>query len=66
MKRQRNIGQMKEQIKTPEKELNKKETSNLLNVEFKTLVISLLNGLNENLKSIKNIQYPIRNEGDTN
>ena len=47
---------MKEQIKTPEKELNKKETSNLLNVEFKTLVISLLNGLNENLKSIKKIQ----------
>ena len=66
MRRQRNMTQMKEQIKTPEKELNKKETSNLLNVEFKTLVISLLNGLNENLKSIKNIQYPIRNEGDTN
>ena len=66
MKRQSNMAHVKEQIKTPEKELNKKETSNLLNVEFKTLVISLLNGLNENLKSIKNIQYPIRNEGDTN
>ena len=28
---------MKEQIKTPEKELNKIEVSNLLDAEFKTL-----------------------------
>ena len=31
--------QVKEQIKTPEKELNKKEISNLSDAEFKTLVI---------------------------
>ena len=39
MRRQRNMDQMKEQIKTPEKELNKMETNNLLNAEFKTPVI---------------------------
>ena len=37
--------QMKEQIKTPEKNLNKMETSNLLNAEFKTLVIRMLSEL---------------------
>ena len=30
------MAQMKEQNKTPEKELNKKETSNLLGTQFKT------------------------------
>ena len=34
--RQRNMVQMKEQIKTPEKELNEKEISNLSDAEFKT------------------------------
>ena len=33
---------MKEQIKTPEKELNKMEISNLPDAEFKTLVIRML------------------------
>ena len=45
--------QMKEQNKTPEKEWNKMETSNLLDAEFKTLVIRMLNELSENLNSIK-------------
>ena len=51
---------MKEQNKTPEKELNKMETSNLLDTEFKTLVIRMLNELRgradelkENFNSIK-------------
>ena len=35
MRRQRNMAQMKEQIKTPEKELNKKAISNLSDAEFK-------------------------------
>ena len=39
MRRQRNMTQMKEQYKPPEKELNKMETSNLLDAKFKTLVI---------------------------
>ena len=30
------MAQMKEQIKTPEKELNKREVSNLSHAEFKT------------------------------
>ena len=42
MGRQRNMAQMKEQIKIPEKELNKMETNNLLDAEFKTLVIRML------------------------
>ena len=39
MRRQRNRAQMKEKIKTPEKELNQMEISNLSDAEFKTLVI---------------------------
>ena len=39
MRRQRDMAQMKEQIKTPEKELNKMEISNLSDAEFKTLVV---------------------------
>ena len=35
------MAQMKEQIKTPEKELNKMEISNLSDAEFKTLVIRM-------------------------
>ena len=37
------MAQMKEQIKTPEKELNKMEISNLSDAESKTLYISTLN-----------------------
>ena len=56
MRRQRNMVQMKEQIKTPEKELNKIEISNLSDTEFKTLVIRMLKELSEDLSSIKKIQ----------
>ena len=34
MRRKRNMAQMKEQIKTPEKELNEMEISNLSDAEF--------------------------------
>ena len=44
-KRGDNMAQMKEQIKTPEKELNEVEISNLLDAEFKTLVIRTLKEL---------------------
>ena len=53
MRRHRNIAQMKEQIKTPEKELNKVEISNLSNAEFKTLVIRMFKELSEDLNNIK-------------
>ena len=56
MRRQRKMAQMKEQIKTPEKELNKMETSNLSDAEFKTLVIRMLKELREDLSNVKKIQ----------
>ena len=56
MRRQRNMAQMKEQIKTPDKELNKMEISKLSDAEFKILFIKMLKELSEDLKSIKKIQ----------
>ena len=37
-----NVAQMKEQIKTPEKELSNEEIDKLSDAEFKTLVIRML------------------------
>ena len=51
---------MKEQNKTPEKKLNKMETSNLSDAEFKTLVIRMLKELSEYLNSIKKIQLQMK------
>ena len=56
MKRQRNMAQVKEQNKTPEKELNKRKRSNRSDAEFKTLVIRMLKELSEDLNIIKQIQ----------
>ena len=56
MRRQRNMTQMKGQIKTAEKELNKMEVSNLSDAELKTLVIRMLKKLSEHLNGIKKIQ----------
>ena len=50
------MAQMKEQIKTPEKELNEMKISSLSDAEFKTLVIRTLKELSEDLSSIKKIQ----------
>ena len=47
------MAQMKEQNKTPEKELNKMETANLSDAEFKTLVIRMLREVIEYDKSIR-------------
>ena len=57
------MAQMKEQIKTPEKELKEMEISNLSDAEFKTLVTRMLKELSEDLSSIKD---PIRTKGHTN
>ena len=54
MRRQRNLAQMKGQIK--EKEVNKLEMSNLSGAEFKTLVIRMLKELGEDRNSIKKTQ----------
>ena len=47
---------MKEQNTTPKKELQKMETSNLLDAEFETLIIRMLNEHSENINSIKKDQ----------
>ena len=54
------MAQMKEQIKTPEKELNKMEISNLSDAEFKTVVIRMFKELSEDLNSIKKIQSEMK------
>ena len=51
MGRQRSMAQMKEQIHTPEKELNEVEISNLSDAEFKTLVIRMLKVFSEYLQA---------------
>ena len=56
MRRQGNKAQMKEQIKTPEKELNNMETSNLSGAEFETLVTRMLKEPSEDPSSIKKTQ----------
>ena len=48
--------QMKEKNKTPEKQLNKMEISNLSDAEFKTLVIRMLKELIGYFNSIKKMQ----------
>ena len=60
MKRQRDMAQMKQQNKTPEKELNKMKIINLSEAEFTTLVLRMLQELSEDLKSIKNIQSEMK------
>ena len=50
------MAQMKEKIKTPEKELNKMEISNLSDAEFKTLVIRMLKELIGHFNNIKKNQ----------
>ena len=53
MRRKRNMAQMKEQNKTPEKELDKREISHLSHAEFKTLVIRMFKELSGYFNSIK-------------
>ena len=60
MRTQKNMAKMKEQIKTPEKELNEMEISNLSDTEFKTLVIRMLKELSEDFNSTKKIQSEMK------
>ena len=60
MRRQRNTANLKEQIKTPKKGLNKMKISNLSDAEFKTLIISMFKELSEDLNSIKKIQSEMK------
>ena len=60
MRRQTNMAQMKEKIKSPEKGLNEMEISNVSGAEFKTLVIRMLKELSEDLNSIKRTQSEMK------
>ena len=60
MRRQRNMAQMKEYTKTPEKDLNKMEISNLSDAAFKTLVIRMLKELTGYFNSIKKAQAEMK------
>ena len=53
------MAQMKEQNKTPKKELNEKEISNQSDAELKTLVIRTLKELTGYLNSVKKTQAEI-------
>ena len=54
------MAQMKEQIKTLEKDANKMEISNLSDAEFKTLFIRMLKELGEDLSSVKMTQSEVQ------
>ena len=54
------MAQAEGQIKTPEKELNEMEISNLSDAEFKTRVTKMLRELSEDLSSIKEIQSEMK------
>ena len=60
MRRQRNIAQMKEENKTPEKELDKMEISNLSEAYFKTLVSRMLKEPIGYFNSIKETQAEMK------
>ena len=59
-RRQRNVAQVKNYIKTPEKELNKMEISNVSDAEFKMLVIRMPREFSEDLGSIKKIHSEMK------
>ena len=60
LRRQRNIAQLKEQNRTPEKKLNETEITNLSDIEFKTLVVKMLKELTEYGSNMKKIQAEIK------
>ena len=53
MRSQRNISQMKQQNKIPEKKLQKMETSNLPDAELKILAIKMLNKLRGRVEELR-------------
>ena len=54
------MAQMKEQKKTPEKELNKMEINQLLDTEFQTLVIRMIKEIIGYFNSIKKTQAEMK------
>ena len=69
MRRQRNLFQLKEQEKTPDKTTNKTEINNLPDKEFKALVIRILTELgkriDEHSKNFsKELEYIKKNQSE--
>ena len=62
MQRERNMAQMKEQIKTPEKELSDEEIANPSDGKFKALVIKMLTELIELGQKMKEQMKDTQNE----
>ena len=60
MGRQRNIPQMKEQENSPE-ELNEMEASNLSDIEFRVMIIRILNNMKKDEETIKKDELEIKN-----
>ena len=60
MRRQRNMAQMKERNKTPEKELNEMEISKLTDGQLKTLIIRMLQELIGYFNRIKKTQAAMK------
>ena len=61
MRKQRSMVKMKEEIKTPERKLNKMQISNPSDTEFKILILRMLKELSsEDLNNIKKIQSQTR------
>ena len=56
------MAQMKEYIKTPEKEVNNEEIANLSDAEFKTLVVKMLTEMSEYSHKIKEEVKPIQSK----
>ena len=54
------MAQMKEHIKSPEKELNEMEIINPWDAELKTLVIRMFKELNEDLSSLKKNKWEMK------
>ena len=52
MRRLKNMYQMKEQDKIKARQLNKMEINNMLDREFKVIVIKILTGLEKRVKGI--------------
>ena len=66
MLRQRNIAQIKEQIKTPYKELSNEEIATLSDAEFKTLIIKMLTEMIEFSHKMKEDTKVIQSETKEN
>ena len=57
MKRQRTMYQMKEQDKTPEKQLNEVEIGNLPEIEFRITIVKMIQNLGKRMEAeIKKMQ----------